>query len=118
MTSAKKTLIGLVLALAVTVAGLPAFGAEPLKIMDQAARPASSLFSPERKGYEGDLAGLPIGVFDSGVGGLTVLDAIIALDEFNNLSGKSGPDGVPDFEHERFVYLGDQANMPYGNYPA
>ena len=29
---------------------------------------------------------------------------------------KLGPDGVPDFAAERFVYFGDQANMPYGNY--
>ena len=31
---------------------------------------------------------------------------------------RPGPDGRPDFENERFVYLGDQANMPYGNYAA
>jgi len=24
---------------------------------------------------------------------------------------------VPDFANERFVYLADQANMPYGTYP-
>ena len=29
-----------------------------------------------------------------------------------------GADGRPDFAGERFIYLGDQANMPYGNYPA
>ena len=28
------------------------------------------------------------------------------------------PDGVPDFRDERFVYFGDQANMPYGRYAA
>lgn len=26
------------------------------------------------------------------------------------------PDGRADFHDERFIYLGDQANMPYGNY--
>ncbi len=65
----------------------------------------------------GDTRDLPIGVFDSGIGGLTVLEAILAADAFDNRSLKPGPDGRPDFEHERFVYLGDQANMPYGNYP-
>ena len=25
---------------------------------------------------------------------------------------------MPDFQNERFIYLGDQANMPYGNYPS
>ena len=63
-----------------------------------------------------DLHSLPIGIFDSGVGGLTVLEAILSLDVFHNDTLKPGADGVPDFDGEWFVYLGDQANMPYGNY--
>lgn len=39
----------------------------------------------------------PIGVFDSGVGGLSVLRALLAA-----------------LPHERFVYLADSANAPYG----
>lgn len=39
----------------------------------------------------------PIGVFDSGVGGLTVLKALCA-----------------ELPHEHFVYLGDTARLPYG----
>jgi glutamate racemase len=39
----------------------------------------------------------PIGVFDSGVGGLTVLRALIA-----------------ELPHEHFIYLGDTARLPYG----
>ena len=42
-------------------------------------------------------ANAPIGVFDSGVGGLTVLAALRAR-----------------LPHERFVYLGDTARLPYG----
>ncbi|MFM8710365.1 MAG: glutamate racemase, partial [Sphingomonadales bacterium] len=61
---------------------------------------------------------LPIGVFDSGTGGLTVLEAILTLDAFRNSDGKPGADGIPDFSSERFQYLADQANMPYGNYAA
>ncbi|MBO0180638.1 glutamate racemase, partial [Vibrio parahaemolyticus] len=41
--------------------------------------------------------GLPIGIFDSGVGGLTVYRAL--------------HERLPD---ERFVYLGDTARVPYG----
>ena len=41
---------------------------------------------------------LPIGVFDSGTGGLTVLEAMLTLDAFNNTTGKAGADGKPDFE--------------------
>ncbi len=39
----------------------------------------------------------PIGVFDSGMGGLTVLSAL-----------------ARHLPHERFVYLGDTARLPYG----
>ena len=42
-----------------------------------------------------------IGVFDSGIGGLTVLRALVAR-----------------FPQHAFVYLGDHANMPYGNRPS
>jgi glutamate racemase len=61
---------------------------------------------------------LPIGVFDSGTGGLTVLEAMLQLDAFNNITGLPGADGKPDFSSEFFEYLADQANMPYGNYAA
>ena len=43
------------------------------------------------------MSGAPIGVFDSGVGGLTVLKALAA-----------------ELPHEHFVYLGDTARLPYG----
>lgn len=43
---------------------------------------------------------LPIAVFDSGVGGLTVLNALMAA-----------------LPHERFIYLGDTARLPYGSKP-
>jgi len=75
-------------------------------------------FSFDGQAYRGDLNKLPIGVFDSGIGGLTVLSTLLTLDLFDNHSGAESPDGVPDFDRERFVYLGDQANMPYGDYPA
>ena len=60
----------------------------------------------------------PIGVFDSGLGGLTVLERLLDVDQINNATGLYGPDGVPDLAREHFVYLGDQANMPYGDYSA
>lgn len=60
----------------------------------------------------------PIGVFDSGTGGLTVLEALLTLDAFNNTTGEPGADGKLDFEGEYYQYLADQANMPYGNYAA
>ena len=61
---------------------------------------------------------LPIGVFDSGTGGLTVLEVMLRSDMVDNISGSIGPDGIPDFSGEHFTYLADRANMPYGNYAA
>jgi glutamate racemase len=81
-------------------------------------REPSAIASVPWDRYSGDLRRLPIGVFDSGIGGLTVLEAILKLDAYDNASGKPGADGVADFAGERFIYLGDQANMPYGNYSA
>jgi glutamate racemase len=45
-----------------------------------------------------DISTLPIGVFDSGLGGLTVLKALRER-----------------FVHENFIYLGDTARIPYGS---
>lgn len=59
---------------------------------------------------------LAIGVFDSGTGGLTVLEALARHDKNDNVSKTEGADGIYDFENEMFIYLADQANMPYGNY--
>lgn len=75
-------------------------------------------YSFDAAAFSGDIRQLPIGVFDSGIGGLTVLEAILTLDAFDNQTLHPGADGRPDFEHERFIYFGDQANMPYGNYAA
>src|SRR5688572_2546707 len=48
-------------------------------------------------GRDPDMSNLPIGIFDSGVGGLTVYRAL--------------HEHLPN---ERFVYLGDTARVPYG----
>jgi len=68
--------------------------------------------------YPRERDSLPIGVFDSGTGGLTVLNALIRLDAFDNRTHEHGSDGIPDFVSEKFIYLGDKANMPYGRYPS
>ncbi len=73
-------------------------------------------YSFEVAAFKSDTRDLPIGVFDSGIGGLTVLEAILTLDVFHNDTLQPGSDGKPDFAEERFQYFGDQANMPYGNY--
>lgn len=59
-----------------------------------------------------------IGVFDSGTGGITVLEKLLVQDAFDNGTGAEGADGVPDFAGERFVFFADSANMSYGVYPS
>ena len=83
-------------------------------------RDTSSYFYINAENYPKNRSTLPIGIFDSGTGGLTVMDAIVKFDSFDNNANffKTGGDGIPDFQKEWFIYLGDQANMPYGNYAA
>lgn len=98
-----------------------AFADEPVQsLIDHALKhPAGDVpCSFVRADYETDTRKLPVGVFDSGIGGLTVLNAILTADAFNNDNLRPGADSVRDFASERFIYFGDQANMPYGNYPA
>ena len=75
-----------------------------------------SFYHIDMSNYPNSDTSLPIGVFDSGTGGLTVLKAIVNYDENQNGSHQIGSDGTLDFNKESFIYLGDQANMPYGNY--
>jgi len=116
----KPPRFGAGLLLAATLGLAAAAATTPPAIVDFAAGHADgrAAFTFNAAAYRGDLSALPIGVFDSGIGGLTVLEAIYQLDAFNNETHAPGPDGKPDFEREHFIYFGDQANMPYGNYPA
>ena len=87
-------------------------------IVDVILKDKSSFFYLDTQNYPAQRNALPVGVFDSGTGGLTVLDAIVNLDEYDNktCSLKKGGDGLRDLRKEYFIYLGDQANMPYSNY--
>ena len=106
------------LSLAGTLALADDAAIRPLVEYVQAHRDGEAPWSVDFAKLGGERAALPIGVFDSGIGGLTVMDAILQLDAFHNDTLQPGADGRPDFAGERFVYFGDQANMPYGNYPS
>ncbi len=75
-----------------------------------------SFFHVDTAAYPRHDKNLPIGMFDSGSGGLTVLDAVVNFDGFDNEDHTPRGDGIADFSREKFIYLGDQANMPYGDY--
>jgi len=91
----------------------------PAVIAHVAAHPNGGVpCSFDQAAFQADTRAFPIGVFDSGIGGLTVLEALLKIDAFHNTGLQPGSDGQRDFDAERFVYFGDQANMPYGNYSA
>ncbi len=68
--------------------------------------------------YPADRSSLPIGIFDSGTGGLAVLNDILEFKGSNYLAAKdTGIVNIHEFfTHESFIFLADLANMPYGSY--
>ena len=92
----------------------PSDGAD--RILSSIIEDRESFYFIDFDAYPEKRESLPIGVFDSGTGGLTVLKAIVNSDLFDNQDHGSGSDGKKDFSRESFIYLADQANMPYGNY--
>ena len=87
-------------------------------VINKALYDTASHFYVDFEKYPAEMRNLPIGIFDSGTGGLTVLEKLLSLDHFDNITGAEGRDSILDFAGEHFIYLADQANMPYGNYAA
>lgn len=74
---------------------------KPSDIRDAILNHKNSFYYIDFGKYPGNDASLPVGVFDSGTGGLSVLADIVSHE---------------GLENESYIYLGDLANMPYGNY--
>lgn len=91
---------------------------EKFKIISETKTDKDSPFFIDTKKYPLKRNSLPVGIFDSGTGGLSVLNSILEQNKFNNITHEEGADSLPDFEAERFIYLADEANMPYGKYNA
>ena len=92
----------------------------PRDIVETILRDRGSFYYVDAAHYPLGDTSLPIGVFDSGTGGLTVLREVVDCDRYDNATRATRPggDGRKDFQNEAFTYFGDQANMPYGTYPA
>ncbi len=71
------------------------------RYFDPNSADAIDVSSYKRMEAEGTLVNQPIGVFDSGTGGLAVLEALKKTLQKN----------------ETYIFYADQANMPWGEYP-
>lgn len=89
---------------------------QKFKIVSEIENNTESPFYLSFVNYPKERNKLPIGIFDSGTGGLTVLNTLYLMDQYNNASKKMGTDGLLDFNSEKFIYLADESNMPYGRY--
>ena len=92
-----RTCLSLTVLLTVTVISCT----RPATIRDAIMGDKSSFYYVDFENYPAGNSSLPIGVFDSGTGGLSVLADIIEHEGLKN---------------ESFIFLGDLANMPYGSY--
>ena len=70
-------------------------------IRESILRDKGSFYYIDTENYPEADASLPVGIFDSGTGGLSVLADIIKY---------------PGLTEESYIYMGDLANMPYGSY--
>lgn len=73
----------------------------PENLKDAILNHRNSFYYIDFKNYPSNDPSLPVGVFDSGTGGLSVLSDIV---QHEGLAGES------------YIYMGDLANMPYGSY--
>ncbi|MCU0460286.1 MAG: aspartate/glutamate racemase family protein, partial [Bacteroidales bacterium] len=73
----------------------------PTDIKDAILNHRNSFYFVDFENYPSNDPALPVGVFDSGTGGLSVLADIV---RHEGLAGES------------YIYMGDLANMPYGSY--
>ena len=89
-----RTCLSLTVLLTVTVISCT----RPATIRDAIMGDKSSFYYVDFENYPAGNSSLPIGVFDSGTGGLSVLADIIEHEGLKN---------------ESFIFLGDLANMPY-----
>ena len=87
-----------------------------IPIVEKALSDSSSIYYGDFSMYPDNLADLPIGIFDCSASGFEVVERILTLDEFDNITGSPEPDGIVDFGGENVQYLSDKANGPYGGY--
>ena len=87
-------------------------------IRDTILNDKESFYYIDSEKYPDGDRSLPIGIFDSGTGGLAVLNDILGFELPGDSTANSpGADKSPaNLRNESYIFLGDLANMPYGSY--
>lgn len=81
--------------------------AGPLPVIEEILKDTTSAHYINTKDYATNRENLPIGVFGTSEDDLQVVEILLELDEFDNITGKPGADGIKDFagEHIDFYCL-------------
>ncbi|MCF0168677.1 MAG: hypothetical protein HUJ93_08585, partial [Bacteroidales bacterium] len=74
-------------------------------VMEAALNDPSSRYYADFANYPENISQLPIGIFDSDTNEMFVLVRLLNLDEFDNITGEIGSDGIPDLAGEDFIVL-------------
>ena len=65
-----------------------------LPIAQKALTDTASVYYTDLSSYPEDISKLPIGVLDCSVNGFEVVERLLTLDRFDNITGKPSPDGM------------------------
>ena len=87
-----------------------------LPISRKALGDSTSIYYGDFKDYPADLPRLAIGVFDGSPDGFAVVEKLLTIDNYDNITGRPIHDGIADFGGEYIQILFDAANGPYGGY--
>lgn len=87
-----------------------------LPIAQKALEDSSSIYYGDFSEYPENLASLPVGIFDCSPDGFGVAERFLTADNYDNITGRPGADGIADFGGEYLQILYDRANCPYDGY--
>lgn len=88
---------------------------ETIPIVQKAVYDTASVYHVAFGAYPSQLDTLPIGIIEFD-GWQPMEETLAQLESYNNITGKDGNDGIPDFAGENYQILLDSENLPYEDY--
>ncbi|HPJ82985.1 MAG TPA: hypothetical protein PLG64_03970 [Bacteroidales bacterium] len=79
--------------------------AGPLPVIEEILTDTASAHYIDTKAYANNRENLPIGIFGTSVDDLQVVETLLGLDEFDNITGEPGADGIKDFAGEHIDFF-------------